>query len=206
VRALAKLQAGASLAAAPPGQRVCIVHTAHAVPRAAGGSGRADPYRERLPGTTNGSGSTTGAFRDRRADRSQSRTGLVNDRRRWYLWPGTRPGRLAHLPGRPDRAAAAAGPRSRPRPAARLGDRRAGSRRCRRATWQYRARVIVHAPAAHVRNRLPIPVEVDSLGDDRCAFEPGSDHPGNARPLPGNAGRGLHHRGLARPGGRAGAR
>jgi len=31
VRALAKLQS-ASLAAAPPGQRVCIVHTAHAVP------------------------------------------------------------------------------------------------------------------------------------------------------------------------------
>ena len=28
-----------------------------------------------------------------------------------------------------------------------------------------------------MRKRLPIPVEVDSLGDDRCAFEPGSDHP-----------------------------
>ena len=45
------------------------------------------------------------------------------------------------------------------------------------ATWQYRARVIVHAPGAHVRDRLPIPVDVESLGEDKCAFEPGSDHP-----------------------------
>lgn len=45
------------------------------------------------------------------------------------------------------------------------------------ATWRYRARVIVHAPASYVRGRLPIPVEVESLGEDRCAFEPGSDHP-----------------------------
>jgi hypothetical protein len=37
--------------------------------------------------------------------------------------------------------------------------------------------VIVHASAAHVRRRLPIPVDVEPLGDDRCAFEPGSDHP-----------------------------
>jgi hypothetical protein len=37
--------------------------------------------------------------------------------------------------------------------------------------------VIVHAPAAHVRARLPVPVEVESLGRDRSAFEPGSDHP-----------------------------
>jgi hypothetical protein len=45
------------------------------------------------------------------------------------------------------------------------------------ATWRYRARVIVHAPAAHVRDRLPIPVDVESLGENRCAFEPGSDYP-----------------------------
>ena len=45
------------------------------------------------------------------------------------------------------------------------------------ATWQYRARVIVDAPAEHVRGRLPVPVEVSSLGQDRCVFEPGSDHP-----------------------------
>jgi hypothetical protein len=45
------------------------------------------------------------------------------------------------------------------------------------ATWRYRARVIVHAPAAYVRGRLPIPVAVETLGEDQCAFEPGSDHP-----------------------------
>jgi hypothetical protein len=45
------------------------------------------------------------------------------------------------------------------------------------ATWRYRARVIVHAPAAHVRSRLPIPVEVEAFGENKCAFEPGSDHP-----------------------------
>ena len=37
--------------------------------------------------------------------------------------------------------------------------------------------MIVHAPAAHVRGRMPIPVEVEALGEDRCVFEPGSDHP-----------------------------
>jgi len=35
----------------------------------------------------------------------------------------------------------------------------------------------VHAPTAHVRARLPFPVDVESLGADRCAFEAGSDHP-----------------------------
>jgi hypothetical protein len=45
------------------------------------------------------------------------------------------------------------------------------------ATWRYRARVIVHASAGYVRGRLPIPVEVESVGEDRCTFEPGSDHP-----------------------------
>ena len=45
------------------------------------------------------------------------------------------------------------------------------------ATWRYRARVIVDAPASYVRGRLPIPVEVSDLGSDRCVFEPGSDYP-----------------------------
>ena len=45
------------------------------------------------------------------------------------------------------------------------------------ATWRYRARVIVHAPAAYVRGPLPIPIQVESLGEGQCAFEPGSDHP-----------------------------
>ena len=41
----------------------------------------------------------------------------------------------------------------------------------------HRARVIVHAPVAYVLSRLPIPIDVESLGEDRCAFEPGSDYP-----------------------------
>lgn len=45
------------------------------------------------------------------------------------------------------------------------------------ATWGFRARVVVHAPAEHVRARLPMPVEVEPLGADRCAFEAGSDDP-----------------------------
>jgi predicted DNA-binding transcriptional regulator YafY len=43
------------------------------------------------------------------------------------------------------------------------------------ATWQVRARVIVHATAEHVRTRIPIPVSVEELEGDRCMFEPGSD-------------------------------
>ncbi len=104
---------------------------------------------------------------------------LVNDRRRWYLvawdtdrddWRTFRADRI--------RPRTPAGPRFTPRPlppdqeiAAQV------ARGAAEATWRYRARVIVHAPAAHVRARLPVPVEVEALGADRCTFEPGSDHP-----------------------------
>jgi predicted DNA-binding transcriptional regulator YafY len=104
---------------------------------------------------------------------------LLNDRRRWYLvgWDVDRDGwrtfRVDRIELRTPN-----GPRFTPRPlppddvvAAQV------ARGVGEATWRYRARVIVHAPAAYVRARLPIPVDVESLGDDRCAFEPGSDHP-----------------------------
>ena len=104
---------------------------------------------------------------------------LVHDRQRWYLvaWDTDRDAwrtfRVDRIEPRPP-----AGPRFTPRPlppdqeiAAQVA-RGAGQ-----ATWRYRARVIVHASAAYVRGRLPIPVEVEPLGEDRCAFEPGSDHP-----------------------------
>ena len=52
-------------------------------------------------------------------------------------------------------------------------------------------------------HRLPIPVTVESLGEDQCAFEPGSDHPGDTRPLPGNVcDADFSVRGLTRAGGR----
>jgi len=104
---------------------------------------------------------------------------LVNDRRRWYLvaWDTDR---NAWRTFRVDRIEprTPAGPRFTPRPLPPDGEIAAQTARgVGEATWRYRARVIVQAPAAHVRDRLPIPVEVESLGQDQCAFEPGSDHP-----------------------------
>ena len=104
---------------------------------------------------------------------------LVNDRRRWYLvaWDVDRD---AWRTFRADRIQppTPTGSRFTPRPLP--PDREIAAQVARgadEATWRYRARVIVHAPAAHVRGRLPVPVPVESLGEDRCAFEPGSDHP-----------------------------
>lgn len=104
---------------------------------------------------------------------------LVNDRRRWYLvawdmhrdaWRTFRVDRIE--PPTPT------GPRFAPR--ALPPDQEIAAQVARgigEATWRYRARVIVHAPAAYVRRRLPIPVDVQSLGENQCTFEPGSDHP-----------------------------
>jgi predicted DNA-binding transcriptional regulator YafY len=104
---------------------------------------------------------------------------LVHDRRRWYLlaWDTDRD---AWRTFRVDRIEprTPTGPRFKPR--ALPPDREIAARVARgvgEATWRYRARVIVHAPAAYVRDRLPIPMEVQSLDEDRCAFQPGSDHP-----------------------------
>ncbi len=104
---------------------------------------------------------------------------LVHDRRRWYLvaWDLDRDDwRLF----RADRVTPVTptGPRFTPRelpPDEELTARVA--RGVAEATWRYRARVIVHAPAEYVRGRLPFPAQVESLAADRCAFEPGSDHP-----------------------------
>lgn len=104
---------------------------------------------------------------------------LVHDGRRWYLvawdlgrqdWRTFRVDRIE--PKTPN------GPRFTPRELP--SDREVVdnvSRGVGEAVWRYRAKVVVHAPADHVRSRLPIPVDVEPLGEDRCAFEPGSDHP-----------------------------
>jgi len=104
---------------------------------------------------------------------------LVNYQQRWYLvaWDTER---HAWRTFRVDRIKprTPAGPRFTPR--ALPPDREIAAQVARgvgEATWRYRARVIVHAPASHVRGRLPIPVEVESLGEDQCAFEPGADDP-----------------------------
>ena len=103
----------------------------------------------------------------------------MHDRGRWYLvawdtdrdaWRTFRVDRISPLPP--------AGPRFTPR--ALPPDREIAAQVARgagEATWRYRARVIVHAPASYVRGRLPIPEEVSSLGPDRGVFEPGSDYP-----------------------------
>ncbi|MEU8899547.1 YafY family protein [Nocardia sp. NPDC048505] len=104
---------------------------------------------------------------------------LVNHRQRWYLlawdldrndWRTFRVDRLT--PKTP------AGPRFTPRELP--PDREIGAqveRGVGEAVWRFRARVIVHASAEHVRARLPIPVDIEVLGAQRCAFAPGSDDP-----------------------------
>jgi hypothetical protein len=43
--------------------------------------------------------------------------------------------------------------------------------------WSYRARVIVHAPAAALVQRLPWAITVEPLDDESCRLEVGSDSP-----------------------------
>jgi predicted DNA-binding transcriptional regulator YafY len=103
---------------------------------------------------------------------------LVHDGRRWYLvawdvdradWRTFRVDRI--VPRVPT------GPRFAPReaPADDLAAYVEAARSV--ATWRYRARVTVHAPAATVRRRLPPEITVEPLGDDRCVVAVGSDSP-----------------------------
>jgi predicted DNA-binding transcriptional regulator YafY len=69
------------------------------------------------------------------------------------------------------------GPRFKPRT---LTDDDAASyvqRSAGRATWRYRARIRIHAPASQVRALLPLAVDVSPDGPDRCIIEAGSDTP-----------------------------
>ena len=114
-----------------------------------------------------------------RSVRSTEPHRLVHTGRRWYLvawdlgrddWGTFRVDRIE--PRTPT------GPRFTPRPLPEGGDvAKYVSRGLGTATWRFRARVIVHAPAAYVAGRLPVPAEIQPLGEDRCVFEPGSDNP-----------------------------
>ncbi len=44
-----------------------------------------------------------------------------------------------------------------------------------RATWRFRARVVVHASPEYVRQRIPIPLAITELAPDRSEFVVGSD-------------------------------
>ena len=69
------------------------------------------------------------------------------------------------------------GPRFKPRT---LTDDEAASyvqRSAGTATWRYRARIRIHAPADQARGLLPLAVSVSADGPDRCVIEVGSDTP-----------------------------
>jgi predicted DNA-binding transcriptional regulator YafY len=104
---------------------------------------------------------------------------LVNVQRRWYLlaWDTDKNAWRTFRADRID-PRTPAGPRFTPRPLPPEQEIAAQvARGVGEAAWRYRARVIVHAPAAYVRGRLPILMEVQPLGADQCVFEPGSDNP-----------------------------
>jgi predicted DNA-binding transcriptional regulator YafY len=97
---------------------------------------------------------------------------------RWYLlaWDVDRDGWRTF---RVDRTTpkTPTGPRFRRRTltaddAARYVQRSAGT-----ATWRYRARIRIHAPADQVKALLPLAVDVSVDGPDRCIIEAGSDSP-----------------------------
>jgi len=104
---------------------------------------------------------------------------LVHDRRRWYLvawdadrgdWRTFRADRI--VPRVPT------GPRFTPREPP-GGDTASWLLRgVGQATWRFRARVTVHAPATVIAGRLPPAVDVQPLDRHRCVIEAGSDSPG----------------------------
>ncbi|WKG08040.1 WYL domain-containing protein [Nocardia sp. PE-7] len=49
--------------------------------------------------------------------------------------------------------------------------------RVSKAGWKYRARVLVHAPAAEVAAKITIPVEIEAVDESTCRVELGSDDP-----------------------------
>jgi predicted DNA-binding transcriptional regulator YafY len=103
---------------------------------------------------------------------------LVSSGRRWYLlaWDaGRRDWRTFRVDQMDLRLPA--GPRFTPRE---LSDEQVIVRLSRglaTATWRYRARVTVHAPAGEIAGRLPAAITVEPDGPDRCVIEAGSDTP-----------------------------
>ena len=103
---------------------------------------------------------------------------LINDRRRWYLvaWDVDRDAWRTFRVDRID-PRTPAGPRFTPR--ALPPDHEVTAQVARgvgEATWRYRARVIVHAPATWVQGRLPIHGEWNRWARIGCV-RARSDHP-----------------------------
>ena len=103
---------------------------------------------------------------------------LVHSAKRWYLlgwdvdredWRTFRVDRL--------RLRTPNGPRFTPRE---LSEAEVSSRVAQglaTATWHYRARVTVHAPAAVIATRLPAAITIEPLDAERCVIHVGSDNP-----------------------------
>jgi predicted DNA-binding transcriptional regulator YafY len=103
---------------------------------------------------------------------------VVHDGRRWYLVAWDRD-RADWRTFRVDRMAlrAPVGQRFVPRPPP-DGDVVAHvSRGVDQATWQFRASVRVHAPAAQIARRLPKSIAVEAIDERTCLIQVGSDSP-----------------------------
>lgn len=50
-------------------------------------------------------------------------------------------------------------------------------RRVSKGTWRYRARILVHAPAAEVAAKVSIPVDIEAVDGTTCRVELGADDP-----------------------------
>jgi hypothetical protein len=50
-------------------------------------------------------------------------------------------------------------------------------RAVRTATWAYRARILVHAPATEIAERVPAGMEIQPVDDISCILHVGSDTP-----------------------------
>ncbi len=49
--------------------------------------------------------------------------------------------------------------------------------RVSKAAWKYRARVLVHASAAKVAAKIPVPVDIEAVDESTCHVELGADDP-----------------------------
>jgi predicted DNA-binding transcriptional regulator YafY len=103
---------------------------------------------------------------------------LVNVGRRWYLlaWDVDRDDWRTFRVDRMSRPAPTGG-RFLPRKLADAEVRERIARGLARATWHYRTRVTVHAPAEVVAARLPAGLGVEAVDETTSTLEVGSDHP-----------------------------
>ena len=103
---------------------------------------------------------------------------MVSWGRRWYLvaWdPAREDWRMFRVDRMHPRLPT--GPRFRPRKVP-GGDITAYvERTVGQATWNYRARVLVHAPAATLADRLPPAVELEPVDERTCIATTGADDP-----------------------------